>query len=287
MRLLIFLSALAAASALVEVDLSKDYHINIGIPAATRIKQVEDEAIASGSRIVGGAIAPADAYPYLAGLVIRFHDHMGTSACGSTLVSLNRLVTAAHCWRHSFSASEFTVVLGSQYLFHGGERIVTNHVVLHPQYIPSMLMNDVAIIYLPRSVSVSSSIRPVSLPHNDLWNTFTGEWAMAAGYGKTSDSQSSITTAAQVSHVMLQVISEVLCRASFGSIIQASTLCTSGARSTGICSGDSGGPLVLNRNGEHILIGISSFVANTGCQNSHPSGFARVTSFYNFIMQHM
>ncbi|CAG4951014.1 unnamed protein product [Parnassius apollo] len=271
-----------------------DYHETVGIPLATRIKEAEDAIMVGADgevtdiRIVGGVVAPVNAHPYLAGLIITFVNIAGTSACGSSLISANRLVTAAHCWYHSLQANQFVVVLGSQYLFYGGTRIATSTVITHPQYSPSTLVNDIAVIYLPTSVFFSASIQPIALPSGtQLWDSFTGEWATAAGYGKTNDQQTGVSVSSVVSHVILQVITVQQCQAVFGSWATANNICTNGAGGVGICGGDSGGPLVVYRNGQNILVGISSFVANIGCQLGYPSAFTRVTSFYSFIIQHM
>ncbi|CAH2269185.1 jg1712 [Pararge aegeria aegeria] len=275
------------------VEVLTDYHLDIGIPAATRIKETEDRIFAgestNGSRIVGGNIAPIGAHPYLAGLVISFHNHPGQSACGASLVSADRLVTAAHCWdTPSLQASQFIVVLGSEFLFRGGIRVPTSHVVLHPRWNPANLGSDVAVIYLPTKVDFTSRIRPLDLPTYSLWDSFLGQTATAAGYGLTSDSQTGVSVNSMVSHVSLRVISVMQCQAVFGpNFVQPSTLCTDGSGGVGICRGDSGGPLVLRRFGRNILIGISSFVANIGCELGFPSAFARVTSFYDFITEHM
>uniref|UniRef100_A0A1E1WTE4 Peptidase S1 domain-containing protein n=1 Tax=Pectinophora gossypiella TaxID=13191 RepID=A0A1E1WTE4_PECGO len=277
-----------------------NYHETVGIPLAKSIKDAEDAIHSpvsgrsaqndSNMFIVGGVIATADAHPYLAGLVISLVGIAGNSACGSSLLTTNRLVTAAHCWTHgTMQAWQFTVVLGSQFLFYGGTRIATSQVILHPQYVSQFLMNDVAMIYLPTPVTFTQSIQPVALPSGtQLWDTFAGTWAIAAGYGKVNDQQTGVSTATQVSEVFLQVITYAQCVSIYGSsFITPSTLCTSGTGSVGVCGGDSGGPLVSFQNGQRTLIGISSFAANVGCQLGHPSGFARVTSFMSFITQHM
>ncbi|XP_013192282.2 transmembrane protease serine 2 [Amyelois transitella] len=278
---------------LVEPNVGLGYHQEVGIPLAAKIKEQEDRVFLRNSsldpRIVGGAIAPTNSYPFLAGLIISFVNIDGQSACGSSLVSSSRLVTAAHCWFDGTNqASSYTVVLGSSFLFYGGTRIVTSTVVMHPQWTPSTLHNDIAVIYLPTPVSFSASIQPISLPTWDiLGDQFVGEWAVAAGYGTTSDLEITISINASVRHVSLQVITVAQCQASFGFYAQASTICTNGAGGVGICKGDSGGPLVVNRNGMNILVGVSSFVAKDACQQGHPSAFARVTSFFNFILQHI
>lgn len=87
------------------------------------------------------------------GLVISLVGVVGNSVCGSSLVTSNRLVTAAHCWFDgNRQAWQFVVVLGSQFLFSGGTRIATTNVIVHPQWTPSTLANDVAVIFLPTNV---------------------------------------------------------------------------------------------------------------------------------------
>ncbi|XP_047997492.1 brachyurin-like [Leguminivora glycinivorella] len=299
MRVLLFglaVLATAAASVLPTAEPVLGYHDAVGIPHAAKIKALEDEYFASldeespaEPRIVGGVVSGTGAHPYLAGLVISFINIAGQSACGASLLSANRLITAAHCWNDGTKqAWQFEVVLGSNWLFSGGTRISTTQVIMHPSWSPSTLANDVAMIYLPTNVAFSTVIQPVALPSTtQLWDQFVGMWSTASGYGKTSDLQAGVSTASVVSQVSLQVISMAQCQISFGHWILDSTLCTNGIGGVGICSGDSGGPLVINSNGQNILVGISSFVASSGCQLGHPSAFARVTSFYSFIVSHL
>ena len=48
--------------------------------------------------------------------------------------------------------------------------------------------------------------------------------------------------------------------------------------------GDSGGALVIQESdGVFTQVGVVSFVAAAGCQRGFPAGFARVTSFLNWI----
>ncbi|XP_063538437.1 brachyurin-like [Cydia strobilella] len=293
---LIVAAAAAAASVLPTAEPVLGYHDAVGIPHAAKIKAVEDryfanqdEDVPMDPRIVGGVVAATGGHPYLAGLVISLLNVVGQSACGSSLLSANRLVTAAHCWNDGVrQAWQFEVVLGSSWLFIGGTRISTSQVVMHPSWNPSTLANDVAMIYLPTNVAFSTIIQPIALPSTtQLWDPFVGLWSTASGYGKTSDLQTGVSTASVVSQVSLQVISVAQCQLTFGHWILDSTLCTNGIGGVGICGGDSGGPLVVNSNGQNILVGISSFVAAAGCQLGHPSAFARVTSFYSFIVSHL
>ncbi|KAG6442447.1 hypothetical protein O3G_MSEX002363 [Manduca sexta] len=301
MRSLVLLGLALVASVAADVSIPKSYHDEVGIPEAQRIKAYEESIMSNPDtrpptalgRIVGGSAAPINAHPYLGGLVISLVNVAGNSVCGSSLVSPNRLLTAAHCWFDGTrQAWQFIVVLGSQFLFQGGNRIGTSNVVMHPQYNFRMLFNDIAVIYLPSRVTFTSAIQAVSLPNSwELTESFVGDWAVAAGYGRVSDTQAGVTINTLVSHVNLQVISMAECQSVFSSNIIASTLCTSGRGGVGVCGGDSGGPLVVNRWGRIILVGVSSFAAQIGgmsaCERGFPSGFARVTSFDNFIRQHL
>lgn len=77
--------------------------------------------------------------------------------CGASLLSANRLVTAAHCWFDGRNQGwQVVVVLGTNQLFSGGTRITTTNVIMHPQYNANNINNDVAMIRLPNNVGFSS-----------------------------------------------------------------------------------------------------------------------------------
>ncbi|XP_013145047.1 PREDICTED: collagenase-like [Papilio polytes] len=276
MKLLVVAVACLVALVAAEEPIVLHYHENIGIQRAEQIRQAELAADFDGSRITGGSTAALGAYPYMGGLVITLTTG-GTSVCGSSLLSNTRLVTAAHCWWDGRNrARQFTVVLGSIRLFSGGTRLNTNNVQMHGSWNPNNANNDVAIIVIPW-VNYSNTIRNIGLASGS--NDFAGTWAWAAGFGATGDGHN-IGSNQALSHARLQVITNAVCRNTFGSsIVVASTICVSGANRVSTCGGDSGGPLVAN----NVLIGITSFGSPRGCQQNLPAGFARVTSFNAWI----
>lgn len=70
--------------------------------------------------------------------------------CGGSLISSNSIITAAHCYFDGkVTADEFTSILGSNLIFSGGLRILTNDVTVHPDYDVEMISNDIAIIKIP------------------------------------------------------------------------------------------------------------------------------------------
>ncbi|XP_047991998.1 trypsin alpha-3-like [Leguminivora glycinivorella] len=264
----------APADSVIELD----YHNKIGIPLAERLKAAEEALDFDGSRIVGGGSASQGQYPYTGGLLIELTTG-GTSVCGSSLLTHTRGVTAAHCWRTLFSsARSFTVVYGSTLLFSGGTRVYTTDVEMHANYNMITLVNDIAIIRLPW-VTYSNTVQPIALATGS--SDFVGTWAWASGWGHTRDG-GSITTSQFLSHVNVQVVSNSVCAATYGTgTVQSTTICIATTGGRGTCSGDSGGPLANAANNQ--LIGVTSFGHRDGCQVGHPAGFARVTAFASWL----
>ncbi|XP_014355133.2 collagenase [Papilio machaon] len=276
MKLLVLAVACLVALVAAEEPIVLHYHENIGIKRAEQIRLAELAADFDGSRITGGSTASLGEYPYMGGLVIAMTTGQ-TSVCGSSLLTNTKLVTAAHCWWDGRNqARQFTVVLGSVRLFSGGTRINTNRVQMHDNWNPRNANNDVAVITI-NWVNYSNNIRNIGMASGS--NSFAGTWAWIAGFGVTGDGHN-IGNNQALSHARVQVITNDVCRNTYGSsIVVASTICISGANRVSTCGGDSGGPLVANNQ----LIGITSFGSPRGCQQNLPAGFARVTSFNSWI----
>ncbi|PZC84928.1 hypothetical protein B5X24_HaOG200503 [Helicoverpa armigera] len=265
------------------IDLEKNtaygYIDRIGVPLAEKVRKAEEEAQRNPSRIAGGSLAFLGQFPYQVGLLVELPNRVSLSS--AVLVSPTRVLTAAHNLDDGVAfVTRINVVLGSITIFSGGTRIVTSNFVLHENWTPSIILNDVAMINLPSAVSSSSILAPIALPSgNQLNENFVGDTAIVSGFGFTPSS--GVTANQQLSFVAVPVIPNAECAALWPTIIQPSNVCTSGAGNKGICSGDSGGPLIVVRNNRPLLIGISSF--GGACGSTSPSGFARVTSFMTWI----
>ncbi|XP_041983510.1 collagenase-like [Aricia agestis] len=281
--LFVCMGVVAAAPQLAVESILTNYHELIGIPEAARIKAAEEARDFDGARIVGGQLSALGAHPHLGGLLVTLTTGQ-VSMCGSSLLSNTKLVTAAHCWRtNSFQGRSVEVVLGSLNLFSGGTRVTTTNVELHASYNANNLNSDVAIITIPW-VAYSNTINKIDLPSGLLlYMTFEGNWAQAAGFGRTSDAAAGANNQ-ELREANLVVIANWECQAIYGmQVVIGSTLCTSGFAGAGTCSGDSGGPLALTFSGVRYLIGVTSFVAAQGCQTGLPAGYARVSSFATWI----
>lgn len=157
---------------------------------------------------------------------------------------------------------------------------------IHEAYNSQNLNNDIAILILPASATLNAFVTPARLPTGAHLNSlFEGELATVTGWGRISDS--STATSTHLRSTQNNVISNALCFATFGGIVIPSTLCISTAGGRSSCNGDSGGPLtVAAPGGGPLLIGVVSFGAAAGCELGHPAGYARVTSFDDWIRAH-
>ena len=207
----------------------------------------------------------------------------GTGLCGGSVISATVVLTAAHC---PIGSSSTQVILGAHQLTANEANqqrrtVPSARYRLHASYNPSNLNNDIATLILATAVTANQFVRWSILPALGNAETFAGELATVSGWGRVSDTTSG--TSALLRSVQNNVITNAVCTATFGSTIVASTLCISTAGGRGTCNGDSGGPLTVARGGNRLQIGVVSFGASAGCERGFPAGFARVTSFRQWI----
>lgn len=248
-------------------------------------KPVFPEAIRPfrNSRIVNGFQASRDQFPYMASVVVRITETQNI-LCGGTIIQENFILTGAHCVA---GRSSFRVGVGSIDLNDPIIQAQSTRAIIHPQYNPNNLNNDVALIELPFSLSWTQSIQPAQLPtRSQERQSFEFLRTLVAGFGRTADDSPDISN--RLMYNSLRVIGNSECSAIYGSdVIRAGTLCARGWESNAqnICQGDSGGPLVLADGAEQTLIGVVSFVSSRGCSVGDPGGYARVTSYLDWISQ--
>lgn len=262
------------------------YHYNIGIPAATAIREQENNMTESlRARITEGQHSIRRMHPFFGGLIIYLTSNL-TSLCGSSLLSHTKLVTAAHCWDDgTIHATHLMVVLGSVRLFSGGTRILTDKVVTHEAYDASTVKNDIAIITI-RPVEYNDYIKPIDLPEGPLLHsTYEGVYAGVVGYGKTSSSAGIFVTQS-LRYAVVSVMGAEGCSVYGEYFHNGSMICTNGLFGSP-CGGDSGGPLFIYGNGvtylEQCLIGIVSYGSPNGCNSGQPTVYTRVSSYIDWI----
>ncbi|XP_020809013.1 serine proteases 1/2-like [Drosophila serrata] len=228
-------------------------------------------------RITNGKTATEGQFPYQVGL--SFDSSGGSWWCGGSIIGNEWVLTAAHC---TDGASKVTIYYGATVRTNAKvtQTVASSNFIQHASYNSVVLRNDISLIKTP-AVSYTSDINRVELPAiASSYSTYAGEKAIASGWGKISDSATSVASTLQ--YETFDVVSVATCQSTYGSLIATSkVICIATPNRISTCNGDSGGPLVLAD--KVILIGVTSFVSSAGCESGAPAGFTRVTSYLDWI----
>ncbi|KXN66278.1 trypsin-like serine protease [Conidiobolus coronatus NRRL 28638] len=233
----------------------------------------------SGGRIVGGTeVRPPFAYPWIVSL-----QRGGSHSCGGSLIKGNKVITAAHCtigndgdWkvkvhRHNLKKSD-----GDE----GGATFNIVKRVAHPNY-----QNDDAFDIAVWTIDSPSTEHTSLILDDGSYGVQTGTKLVAIGWGNLTPIGPSPDT---LQEVAVPEYDNGRCSTAYSftsgkSISPKTQICAGYARGLqDTCQGDSGGPLILNRNGQHILVGATSF--GFGCATpAFPGVYARVSGLRDFI----
>ncbi|XP_066041134.1 acrosin-like [Chamaea fasciata] len=255
-----------------------------GIPALTTD---DDQAM---TRVVGGTNAEAGAWPWL--VSIQDSSIAGTGhLCGGSLISVQWVLTAAHCFADSRNIRTMRLVIGATQLTEpgpGAEVRLIKRLLVHEEYNPADQSNDIALLELNEPVQCSPYIQLACVP-NVTVNVAQLDTCYVAGWGATTARSQSTSDVLQEAKVRL--ISVLMCNSTkwYDGDIHNHNLCA-GYPEGGIdtCQGDSGGPLMCRDNSADFfwVVGVTSW--GRGCARAQrPGVYTSVQHFYDWILVQM
>ncbi|CAH0727139.1 unnamed protein product, partial [Brenthis ino] len=239
-------------------------------------------------KIYGGVISERSSRPFQIALYLRVGSTGDIGFCGGSLVHKQWVLTAAHCCFHDNDmVTHVQAILGAHSLYdryENGRRLVNvEEIIVHPDWEPSVFSNDLALLKLANAVQTSESIDIIRLPYLDtVAANFAGRGATASGWGIAAVGVTFVSPTLR--EKLMTVMTDGLCRSIYMGHLPDNMVCGFSVAS-GTCKGDNGGPFTIysTATNETILIGVTTFVEASGCNDEMPSVFTRVQHHLSWI----
>jgi len=250
-------------------------------------------AAPTSPEIVGGRPADPGEWPWQVALVFSDSDSLYDGLnCGGSLIAREWVLTAAHCFDLR-TAEDYDVAAGVHDLTDpapGFRRVSIAEVIIHPDYDPFTLDNDIALLRLAEPIDAR--------PADGTTLPIAYAQLVPAGVGQLAGVEATVTgwgTRAfglldrppDLHEVDVPIVANADCDAAYGGGITANMLCAGvpqGGRDS--CQGDSGGPLVVfeETDGQWQQAGIVSW--GIGCaQPGLPGVYSRVSNYIPWLRE--
>jgi len=237
-------------------------------------------------RIVGGTEAAPGRYPWMTALFYRGCSPSKCQFCGGALVHPSWVLTAAHCAAGISPNRPIDAFLGSTDLADPGERHRVAELIIHEDFDPNTLDNDLALLRLD-----TPSAQPIVriIEDNDPDGlTAPGQPATIIGWGATSEGGEG---SRRLLEITVPIVTHEQARVAYAAENAEVTenMLAAGVLGGGkdACQGDSGGPLVVaSPQGEWILAGATSW--GIGCARPGlPGLYTRLSRYGDWLRERL
>ncbi|XP_067898963.1 mannan-binding lectin serine protease 1 isoform X4 [Heterodontus francisci] len=233
-------------------------------------------------KIAQGRVVSKGSSPWIAML-----SKNGIPFCGGSLVGDKWIITAAHCLHPPYdpdipnlsnsdliNITSFKVILGRQKTLRkeGTEQVFrAKRIICHRSYNSSTFEFDIALLELPRKVTITDYVMPICLPENSIPTLHPGDMVIVSGWGK----QFLHSIPETLMEIEIPIADHDKCKnvyAQLGRQVTDDMICA-GLKQGGsdACQGDSGGPMVAldKKSNRWFLAGTVSWGDGCGEDNRY------------------
>ncbi|XP_013364391.1 PREDICTED: kallikrein-4-like, partial [Chinchilla lanigera] len=219
-------------------------------------------------RVTDGFPCTRHSHPWIAALFHNYEQH-----CSGVLVHPQWVLSAAHCWKPSY-----TVGLGLHGLHDwyepGSQMIKASLSVIHPEYDKSKHANDIMLVKLNTRVVESDTIRIIPIASQC---PTAGTRCLLAGWGQLLNGYFPLDLHCAV----IPLLSDNYCRLVLDTLYHESIFCAAGEGRKDACQFDSGGPLICNG----LLQGLVSWGSNPCGIPGFPGFYTNLCKFKEWIRE--
>ncbi|XP_046643311.1 venom serine protease-like isoform X2 [Daphnia pulicaria] len=249
------------------------------------------------ARMVGSKEASPNEYPFMVALVELEGNDLENPvydlACGGSLISPTKILTAAHCVTQDDSAKpidawRFQVRLGihKQTMAENDAEQTRNvlKIKIHPDYDDKSLDNDIAVLTLDSPVKYTKKVAPVCLVPKCFDSNELSVFVMGWGNTETGGSNSDV-----LRHAFMQVVDNKQCKIDLEDNKLSNNVLCAYSEGQDACQNDSGGPAVIelldDAKCRFMQVGVVSY--GDECAKGTPGVYAKVSSFLPWIEEHI